>query len=139
MSFDCKVSDTASIPDSGGGHRYVVLTNPNKDDRVVIVNFTSARGHISDGKMFTSSDDRNLFKVPTVVDYRRAKIYPVTSLRDEVNRKDAVSDYILCPPSIMEQIIKDAFKSQHTIGDVIEELKTHYPKEYEQYYEGAKD
>lgn len=136
MSFDCKVGDTAIIDDYGGGHRhrYVVLTNPNKDDRVVIVNFTSATGRISDGKMFTSNDDRDLFKVPTVVPYKRARIYPVASLRNEVNRSDVVSDYRSCPPSIMVQIIKDAFKSPFTQGDVIEELRTHYPQEYAQYY-----
>ena len=139
MSFDCKVGDTAFVDDAGGGHRYVVLTNPNKDDRVVIVNFTSAKGHIRDGKIFTSSDDRDLFKVPTVVPYKRAEIYPCNSLRAEVNRRDVVSDYRSCPPSIMKQIIKDAFKSQFTIGDVIEELRTYYPKEYAQYYEDAKD
>ena len=135
MSFDCKVGDTAFIDDDGGGHRYVVLTNPNKDDCVVIVNFTSAAGYISDGKMFTSRDDKILFSRHTVVPYKYAKIYPCNSLRAEVNRRNVVSNYILCPQSIMEQIIKDAFKSQFTIGDVIEELKTYYPKEYEQYYE----
>lgn len=134
MSFDCKVGDTAIIDDVGGGHRRVVLTNPNKDDCVVIVNFTSAAGHISDGKTFYSSDNRDLFKHPTVVPYKYAEIYPCSSLRNEVNRSDVVSDYILCPQSIMEQIIKDAFKSQFTIGDVIEELKAHYPKEYKDYY-----
>jgi len=134
MPFDCKVGDTAFIDDAGGGHRHVVLTNPNKDGCVVIVNFTSAVGHISDGKKFTSSDDRILFKKPTVVPYILAKIYPCKSLRSEVNRRDVVSDYILCPQSIMEQIIKDAFKSQFTKGAVIEELKIYYPEEYEQYY-----
>ena len=139
MSFDCKVGDTAFIDDVGGGHRYVVLTNPNKDDCVVIVNFTSATGRIDDGKIFTSSDDRNLFEWPTVVSYKRAKLFPVTSLRDEVNRRDVVSDYKLCSPNIMAQIIKDAFKSQFTKGDVIEELKTQYPKEYNLYYEDPED
>jgi hypothetical protein len=122
------------MPDCGGGHRYVVLTTPNKDGCVVIVNFASATGRICDGKMFTSSDDRFLFPFPTVVPYKRATLFPVTSLRDEVNRKDIVSDYRICPQTIMKQIIKDAFKSQFTGGDIIEELKTYYPKEYEQYY-----
>ena len=140
MSFDCKVGDSAFINDTGDGHRRVVLTKPNKDNCVVIVNFTSARGHINDGKVFTSSDDRNLFPNPTIVTYKFAEIYPCNSLRDEVNRKDVVSDYRPCPPSIMVQIINDAFKSPFTQGDVIEELKTHYPKEYEQYYcEDTKD
>ena len=137
MPFDCKVGDIIFISDSGGGHRYVVLTNPNKDGCLVIVNFTSATGRTRDGKIFTSSDDRNLFEWPTVVPYKRARLYSVTSLRDEVNRRDVVSDYKLCPPSVMAQIIKDAFKSQHTKSNVIEELGAHYPKEYEQYYEGA--
>lgn len=139
MQFDCKVGDTVFILDSGGGHRYVVLTTPNKDNRVVIVNFTSATGRISDGKMFTSSDGRILFKDPTVVHYRRAMTFPCTSLRDEVNRRDVVSDYRPCPQNVMKQIIKDAFKSQFTKGEVIEELKTHYPQEYALYYEDAKD
>jgi hypothetical protein len=139
MSFDCKVGDTVFIDDDGGGHRYVVLTNPNRDDCVVIVNFTSATGRINDGKMFTSSDNKRLFENPTVVPYKRAKIYPCNSLRAEVNRRDVVSDYKLCPPSIMAQIIKDAFKSQYTEGDVIEELKTQYPKEYNLYYEDPED
>lgn len=139
MSFDCKVGDTVFMPDCGGGHRYVVLTTPNKDDCVVIVNFTSATGHISDGKIFTRSDDGILFECPTVVPYKLARIFPVTSLRDEVNRRDVVSDYKFCPQVIMKQIIKDAFKSQLTDGDVIKELKTHYPQEYALYYEDAKD
>ena len=139
MSFDCKVGDIIFISDSGGGHRYVVLTNPNKDACVVIVNFTSATGRIKDGKVFTRTDNKILFEKPTVVPYKRAEIYPCNSLRAEVNRRDVVSDYRSCPPSIMKQIIKDAFKSQFTIGDVIEELKTYYPKEYAQYYEDTKD
>lgn len=137
MPFDGKIGDTAFIVDSGGGHRYVVLTNPNKDGCVVRVNFTSASGHTSDGKVFTSRDNRYFFEVPTIVHYRRAQIYPVTILLKEVNRKDEVSDYRPCPQNIMHQIIKDAFKSQFTKGEVIEELKTQYPKEYEQYYEDA--
>ena len=137
MPFDGKIGDTAFIVDSGGVHRYVVLTNPNKDGRVVRVNFTSASGYTSDGKIFTSRDNRYFFKVPTIVHYRRAEIYPVTILLKEVNRKDEVSDYRPCPQNIMNQIIKDAFKSQFTKGEVIEELKTQYPKEYEQYYEDA--
>lgn len=134
MSFDCKVGDTVFIPDCGGGHRYVVLTNPNEDDCVVIVNFTSATGRIIDGKMFTSSDNKSLFPCPTVVPYKYATLFPVASLRDEVNRRDVVSDYEFCPQVIMKQIIKDAFKSQFTKGEVIEELKTHYPQEYALYY-----
>lgn len=137
MSFDGKIGDTALIVDSGGIHRYVVLTSPNKDGRVVRVNFTSASGHTSDGKVFTSKDNAYFFQVPTIVPYRFAKIYPVTILLKEVNRKDEVSDYRPCPQNIMNQIIEDAFKSQFTKGEVIEELKTQYPEEFKLYYEDA--
>lgn len=133
MSFDCKVSDTIFMWDGGGGHRYVVLTTPNKDDRVVIVNFESATGRISDGKIFTSSDDENLFKCPTVVPYIRAKIFPVTSLCDEASRQDVLSHYLFCPQTILEQIIKDAFKSQFTPIEVLTELSVQYPDEYKRY------
>ena len=74
MSFGCKVGDSVFLPDDGGVHRYVVLTNPNKDDGIVIVNFTSAPNPMCDGKVFTRSDNRNLFVKPTVVHYKRAII-----------------------------------------------------------------
>ena len=139
MSFGCKVGDSVCLPDDGGGHRYVVLTNPNKDDGVVIVNFTSAPNPMCDGKLFTRSDDEYLFEWPTFVHYRRARIISVTELREKEGRTDVVSDYRRCSKSIMAQIIRDAFRSQFTEGDIVEELKTHCPKEYEQYYEDTKD
>lgn len=134
MSFGCKVGDSVFLPDDGGVHRYVVLTNPNKNDSIIIVNFTSAPNPMCDGKVFTRSDDRNLFVKPTVVHYKRAIIISVTSLCEQERRTDVVSDYQHCSESIMGQIIKDAYKSQFTIGDVIEELKIHYPQEYALYY-----
>lgn len=139
MSFGCKVGDTIFMLDSGGGHRYVVLTNPNEDGCVVVANFTSATSRISDGKIFTRNDDRNLFECPTIVHYRRVRILSVNKLKREAKRNDIVSDYKLCSPNIMEQIIKDAFKSQFIKGNVIKELRAHYPKEYEQYYENVQD
>lgn len=135
MPFDCKVGDTAYILDDGGGHKYVVLTNPNKDGCVVRVNFTSSVGRVDGGKVFTRSDDEDLFESPSIVPYKRAEIYPADKLHQEANRKDVVNHYKLCPQGIMEQIIKDAFENQFTKGDVIEELKNTYPQEYEQYYD----
>ena len=133
----CKVGDSACLYDGGGGHRNVVLTNPNKDDSVVIVNFTSAPGRQCDGRVFTRSDDSNLFEWGTVVQYRRTEICTVTFLcnRLEDSKKYIPAVYCFCPPVIMEQIIEDAFKSQFTTGDIIEELKAHYPLECALYYE----
>ena len=135
MSFGCKVGDSVFLPDDGGVHRYVVLTNPNKDDGIVIVNFTSAPNPMCDGKVFTRSDNRNLFVKPTVVHYKRAIIISITSLCEQERRTDVVSDYRHCSKSIMAQIIKDAFGSQFTVGDILRELKTNYPQEYGQYCE----
>lgn len=137
MPSRCKVGDSACLYDGGGGHRHVVLTNPNKDDSVVIVNFTSAPNCMCDGRVFTRSDNRNLFNRPTVVNYYLARIRSVTSLCEhlELGRGFIVTKPKFCPQAITEQIIENAFKSQFTIGDVIEELKIHYPLEYGQYYE----
>jgi len=137
MSFGCKVGDSVFLPDNGGVHRYVVLTNPNKDNGIVIVNFTSAPNPVCDGRVFTRSDDRNLFEKPTVVHYKRAITISVTSLCEQERRTDVVSYYQRCSESIMAQIIEDAFKSQFTIGDVIEELRITYPEEFKLYYEDA--
>lgn len=139
MQFDCKVGDTAFILDSGGGHWYVVLTNPNEHGYVVRVNFTSSVGRVDGGRLFTTSDNRELFEVPTVVPYRRAEIYPCDTFRGEANRADVLNKYKSCPQDIMGKIIEDAFKSQYTKGDVIKELRTQYPKEYNLYYEASKD
>ena len=139
MPFDCKVGDVAHIYDWGGGHWYVVLTTPNKNGKVVRVNFTSSRGQVDGGRVFTPSDNKSLFEFPSIVPYRRAQIYPCGAFRDEANRSDVLNKYKFCPHDIMEQIIEDAFKSQHTKGDVIEELKTQYPKEYNLSYEDYAD
>ena len=135
MQFDCKVGDTAFLFDDGGGHWYVELTNPNKNCSVVRVNFTSSRGQVDGGRVFTRSDDRHLFEFPSVVPYRRARVYPCDAFRNEANRADVLNKYKLCPQSIIDQIIEDAFKSQFTKGDVIEELRAAYPQAYDLYYE----
>ena len=137
MPYRCKVGDSACLYDGGGGHRNVVLTNPNKDDSVVVANFTSAPNCRCDGRVFSGSDDRNLFDRPTVVHYYFAKICSVTYLCGhlELSREYIPAKHRFCNQIITEQIIEDAFKSQFTSGDVIGELKIHYPLEYGLYYE----
>jgi hypothetical protein len=135
MQFDCNCGDTAFILDAGGGHKYIVLTNPNGDDNVVIVNITTFTGLHKDGKVFSRNDDKDLFPKRSIISYRRAKIYPAETLRAEANRKDVVNFYKKCPSDIMKRIIKDAFKSQFIKEEVIEELKISYPDEYEKYYD----
>ena len=117
----------------------MVLTTPNKNDKVVRVNFTSSRGQVDGGRVFTPSDNKSLFEFPTVVPYGRAQVCPYGAFRDEANRSDVLNKYKNCPHDIMEQIIEDAFKSQHTKGEVVEELRTQYPKEYDMYYEAPED
>lgn len=137
MPFDCKVGDTAFILDGGGGHKYVVLTNPNTDGKVVRVNFTTSINRADGGKLYTPSDDKDLFQFPSIVPYKLAELYPCDVLREQANRKDVVNHYKPCPQDIMKQIIQDAFESQFTKSDVIEELRVSYPNEYDQYYKDS--
>ena len=45
MSFTGKIGDTLRLQDTGARHRYIILTKPNNNKNVVIVNFTTAKHH----------------------------------------------------------------------------------------------
>jgi hypothetical protein len=36
MPFTCKVGDSFYLADSGGHHRYVIITKPNSDGNIVL-------------------------------------------------------------------------------------------------------
>lgn len=135
MPFNGKVGDTFHLTDTGGSHRYVILTKQNSDGNVVIVNFTSARYWKEWLVTFTPKDDRDLFVVPkTTVNYADAHIVPFRILIDRVEQKSK-SDYKFCAENHVRKIVVGAFQSKLTPIEVLTELSIQYPNECRRHYE----
>ena len=135
MPFTGKVGDTLYISDSGDGHRHVILTEPNDDDEVVLVNFTSTRLWKDNSAVFRPRDDKRLFRVETSVRFSDASLVPIDELKEKADTKKNKQEYRYCSESNIKRIIRGAFQSDYTPIGIIEELKASYPEDYEKYYE----
>jgi len=131
MPFTGKVGDTLRLRDTGARHRYVILTKPNSDGKVVITNFTTAK-HREWLVTFNPSDNKKLFTEKCTPNYNDALIYPLDSLAEAVKRNP--KEYVFCPENLTKRIIIGALESKHTPLEIIEELKFQYPNEYKSYY-----
>lgn len=132
MPFTGKVGDSIFIDDLGGGHRYVILTKPNSNDKVVVVNFTAERFDKDCTATFRPRAQPNLFSKPTIVNYPRATIFPLENFKNEATKPNCA--YIYCAEKIVERIIIGAFQSQFTPIGVLNELKEQYPSIAEKYF-----
>ncbi len=128
MPFSCKIGDSFFLEDGGGGHRYVILTNPNSEGRLVIVNFTDVK-NVHTLPVFTPKDDPNLFSKHTSVNYSFAQ----TVIRDRLT-KIKIERWVFCNLHIVRKIVVGAFQSQHIPIYIIKELRKHYPVEYDKYH-----
>lgn len=133
MPFTGKVGDSIFIDDPGDGHRYVILTKPNSNDEVVIVNFTAERFDKDCTATFRHRDHSGLFSKPTVVNYPLAVIVPLVKFKNEATKSNC--KYIYCPEQIIERIIIGAFQSQFTSMGVLNELKEQYPTIAQKYFD----
>ena len=133
MTFRCQVGDSVFLNDNGGGHRWVVITKPNKDGKVVMVNFTSAATCPDTAVLFTRNDDKELFSKPTRIHYKYADIFHIKTVMMMVNSTAIVSDYKSCKETIVTTIIDGAFRSEFTSFAILDELKEQYPKRYEKF------
>ncbi len=134
MPLRCQPGDTVFLNDDGGGHRWVVITKPNKDGCVVMVNFTDAASCPDRTVLFTRRSDKNIFDKPTRVHYIYAEIIKTDILIKRANSKGIVSDYKPCKETILSEIIDGAFKSDFTTYEILEELGIHYPEKFNHYY-----
>lgn len=132
MPFSGKPGDSIFIDDLGGGHRYVVLTKPDSNDRVRIVNFTADEFGKDCTVTFKPKHHRKLFIKPTVVNYRGARPMSLSKLESEAAKTN--SEYIYCPANIFNEIILGAFKSNFTPTGIQAELEKQYPNIAEEYY-----
>ena len=119
------------LPDIWGGHRYVVLTKPNNDGKVVIVNFTSVRDWKDCPVIFRPKDNKSLFGHLTTISCSDATIVSVASLVNEA--QDNPKDYLFCSPRNTQKAIIGTLESQLTPMEILDELGTQYPTEYAKY------
>lgn len=126
MPFTGKVGDSIHIDDLGGGHQYVIITKPNSNNEVVIVNFTAEKPHKDCSTTFRRRDDPKLFIKPTVVNYPQATPFPLSALKKEAAKVNC--NYKFCSENIVRRIIIGAFQSQFTPPRIQRELKAQYPE-----------
>jgi hypothetical protein len=131
MPFTGKVGDSLFIQDSGGGHRYVILTEPGDNDDVIVVNFTSASLYKDCTVTFKPRAYPRLFSKESAVNYPYTISLPLSTLKNEANKPDC--DYRYCPEKMIKLII-GAFQSQFTPLGIQTELKAQYPDIAEKYF-----
>ena len=131
MPDTCEIGDSFYITDYRDRHRYVIITKPNNDGKVVLVNFTSVAAHKECVVVFQPKDDLGLFKTPTTVAYKYAQLADISKLTRYRN-----DGYQHCQPEHTKRIIEGAFQSQFIPIDITIELKKQYPIEYKKYYIG---
>lgn len=132
MPFTGKVGDTLHIPDVWGGHRYIVLTEPNNDGKVVIVNFTSFRPGKECPVLFRPKDNKHIFRQLTTISCADADIVTVESLVREA-KNNFPGYYAPCSLLVTHKVVVGTLKSQLTKIEVLDELGTQYPDEYNKY------
>ncbi len=89
MPFNGKVGDSILIGDLGGNHRYVILTKPNSNDEVVIVNFTADKFGKDPAATFRRRDHSKLFSKPTVANYPMAAMISISVFKSEAAKPNS--------------------------------------------------
>jgi hypothetical protein len=139
MPFTGKVGDTLYLSDSGGSHRYVIITRPNDNNEVILVNFTSTKLWKDNSTIFRPRDDKHIFTVETSVRFSNAYLVSVDELIELSNSEFNKRKYRYCSENNIARIVKGALQSDFTPYGIIEELKIRYPDEYERYYHDEED
>ena len=131
MPFTGKVGDTLFLGDTGGRHRYVILTEPNNDGNVVITNFTTA-SHFEWNVVFRPKDNKQLFTERCTPNYHDARFYPFSGLLKIAQSTHAV--YAFCARHHIKKIVTGALQSNHTPLEILRELAAQYPKLISKWY-----
>jgi hypothetical protein len=132
MPFNGKPGDSIFIDDPGGGHRYVILTEPDSNNQVVIVNFTADKFGKDPAVIFGRHHRSKLFSKPTAVNYPSAYKIDVTKLESEAEKPNCKYGY--CPADMLNRIILGAFQSNFTPTGIQTELEAQYPDIAKDYY-----
>jgi hypothetical protein len=129
MPFTGKRGDSFYLPDGGGHHRYVILTNPDSNGKVVVINFTDAQNPTDCPVIFNPKDDPKLFTKRTTINCAYAQVISVAKLK-----ASKIDRWEMCQLNNVKQAVIGAFRSQHTPTFIIDALKVQYPNEYNQYF-----
>jgi hypothetical protein len=121
MPFTGKVGDSFKFPDAGGKHRYIIITTPNEDGNVVIINFTSDRSWKDTTTTFSPRDDKDIFSGHTVVNYNDARLVSLKHLL-KVYKKSRNPEYKFCNTRIMERIIDGALRTKFIPQNIQNEI-----------------
>ncbi len=133
MSFNCKAGDTIWLPDSQGGHRWILLTGETKKyTYVVLINYTDADYWHDHTVELSKQDNPKLFSKPSCMNYDDAQFQQSSILFREFHQSR--QKFLSCPKAILIRIVIGAFLSDHTMGRIINHLKIFYSKEYKKYY-----
>ncbi len=127
MPFTCKIGDSFYLSDIHGRHRYVILTNPNNDGKVVLVNFTDSM-NVDSPVIFNPKDDKILFSKRTGIHYAYARLFPVAKLKES-----KIIGWEFCQLNHIKRIVIGAFQSQHAPIYILKELSSQYPEEHKKY------
>jgi len=120
MPFSCKIGDSFYLPDDNGRHRWVIITKPNSDGNIVIVNFTDA-DNVGCSIIFRPGE-HNPFTLRTTIFCGKA-----TLVLESKVKPLRVKDYFFFSERQVERIVKHLIGCSHTLPDILAELETQYP------------
>lgn len=121
------------LPDSQGGHRWILLTGKTKKySYVVLANYTDADFWHDHTVELSKQDNPKLFSKLSCMNYDDAQFQQSASLFEEF--RQSKQRFLFCPKVILNKIVIGAFLSDHTKGRIIDHLKIFYSKEYKKYY-----
>jgi len=80
MPFTCKVGDSFYLSDTGGRHRYVILTTQNENGDIILVNFTDSH-NVESPVIFNPKDNSKIFYKRTGVHYAFARLISAEKLK----------------------------------------------------------
>lgn len=129
MSFRCKAGETLYLNDAAGGHLKLIATNPDRNNIVVLMSFTTVKPWKEQIVSFTDSDDAVLFKsgITTTVSYEHAILAKVQELTSGVTRYPKRRGPA-CPQHILEAIVVGARSSERIPPLVFVALRREYPE-----------
>jgi hypothetical protein len=115
-----RAGDSVLMPKPGATqipHLWIVVTDPNQDREVVIVNITSYKA-ISDNTVVLKKGDHPFIVHDSTVEYMDARIVLVQRLEEAIRGAAAIRKQP-CPPETLAKIQKGILKSPHAARKVV--------------------
>jgi hypothetical protein len=135
MPFSCGAGDTIWLPDSGGGHRYILLTTIYRADKTVVVaNYTDYDFWQDRTTILTPEDDQLLFNKISCMNYSDAHTVSSQELFIQNDYHKNNKRFLKCSDKLLKRILIGAISSDYTRDWIKKRIGHFYPKEFSQYY-----